>query len=68
MAHQCSFVEPFLGAGGGYVQVTRATGAGPVLLLLPLAGTEVEGWRPLREEDKVRREGACHFPFSLDTT
>ena len=48
VAHQCSFVEPYLGLGGGYVQVTRATGGGPVLLLLPLAGTEFEAWRPLR--------------------
>ena len=55
VAHQCSFVEPYLGLGGGYVQVTRATGIGPVLLLLPTAGTELEAWRPLRgNEDKMR--------------
>lgn len=56
VANQCSFVEPFLGAGGGYIQVARASGGGPVLLLLPLAGTEVENWRPLREEDQARGE------------
>lgn len=55
VAHQCSFTEPFLGAGGGFVQVARASGGGPALLLLPLAGTEVENWRPLREEDKARQ-------------
>ena len=55
VAHQCSFVEPFLGLGGGYVQVTRATGVGPVLLLLPLAGTEFEAWRPLRNGEDLMR-------------
>ena len=55
VAHQCSFVEPFVGMGGGYVQVTRATGTGPVLLLLPLEGTEFEAWRPMRHgEDNMR--------------
>jgi hypothetical protein len=53
VAAQCAFVEPFLGAAGGYVQVTRATGDGPVLLLLPLPGTAFEAWRPLKQEDKM---------------
>lgn len=54
VAASCSFVEPFLGLGGGYVQVTRATGRGPVLLLLPEAGTVLEAWRPYRHEDLMR--------------
>ena len=47
VAAACSFAEPYLGAGAGYVQVTRATGLGPVLLLIPSNGTEIEAWRPL---------------------
>eukprot|EP00964_Phaeocystis_antarctica_P091142 scaffold58404_cov66-Phaeocystis_antarctica.AAC.2 len=49
VAAQASFAEPFLGGGGGYVQVSRATGLGPVLLLTPLTdGSSFEAWRPLR--------------------
>ena len=35
VAANCSFTEVYLGAGAGYVQVTRANGRGPVLLVLP---------------------------------
>ena len=31
---KCSFTDPYIGGGGGYVQVTRASGEGPVLLVL----------------------------------
>lgn len=66
MAHHCSFVEPFLGGGGGYVQVTRATGVGPVLLLLPLPGTEFEAWRPLRHgEDLMRLDFMFEASYEL---
>ena len=66
VAHQCSFVEPFLGMGGGYVQVTRATGVGPVLLLLPLEGTEFEAWRPLRNgEDGMRLDFMFEMSYEL---
>ena len=69
VAHQCSFVEPFLGRGGGFVQVTRATGVGPVLLLLPLAGTEFEAWRPLRDgEDLMRLDFMCEMSHELPLT
>ena len=63
VAHQASFVEPFLGGGGGYVQVTRATGLGPVLLLVPLEGSSFEAWRPLRNgEDAMRLDFMCDRP------
>ena len=66
VAHQCSFVEPFLGLGGGYVQVTRATGEGPVLLLLPLDGTSFEAWRPLRHgEDSMRLDFMFEASYEL---
>ena len=65
VAHQCSFVEPYLGAGGGYVQVTAATGDGPALLLVPLPGTELEAWRPLRHEDKMRLDFMYEMTYEL---
>jgi len=57
VARQCSFVEPQLGGGGGYVQVTRATGRGPVLLLVPLPGTRFEAWRPMRDGEDGMQPG-----------
>jgi hypothetical protein len=57
VARQCSFAEPVLGAGGGYVQVTRATGRGPVLLLLPLPDTSFEAWRPMRDGEDALAPG-----------
>lgn len=63
---QASFIEPYLGAEGGYVQVTRATGTGPVLLLLPLPGNNFEAWRPLRHgEDKMRLDFMYEMTYEL---
>ena len=45
--------------------MTPAQGLGPVLLLLPSPGTEIEAWRPMRGEDGAK-EGACH-PLTLST-
>ena len=45
-------MEGYPGGAFGYVQVTRASGKGPVLLILPLPGTSFEAWRPLRGEDR----------------
>lgn len=52
VAQSCSFNEPFIGGGAGYVQVVSTTGKGPVLLVLPDRG--LEGWR-LIEEDPTPR-------------
>lgn len=48
-----------MGGDAGYVQVTRTTGEGPVLLVLPaessdgVTSTGFEGWRPLKGEDRA---------------
>ena len=65
VARSGSFIEPVLLAGGGYVQVTRTTGTGPVLLLLPLLGTEFEAWRPLRKEDLLLPETMFENSYEL---
>jgi len=36
------------------VQVTRATGTGPVLILIPEEGTSAEAWRAYGHEDAMR--------------
>ena len=67
VAAQASFAEPFLGGGGGYVQVSRATGLGPVLLLTPLnEGSSFEAWRPLRNgEDAMRLDFMYEMSYEL---
>ncbi len=51
---QASFHDPYIGGDAGYLQVVRLSGAGPVLLVTPLAGTPLEAYRPLLE-DPTRR-------------
>ncbi|KAK3235809.1 hypothetical protein CYMTET_54011 [Cymbomonas tetramitiformis] len=55
VATQCSFVEAYVGGHMGYVQVTKASGEGQVLLLVPQDGTSFEAWRPLEMEDATER-------------
>lgn len=43
----CSFADPYLGRDAGYVQVTRLSGQGPALLVLPHVGTPLEAWSPI---------------------
>lgn len=57
VAVQCSFVEAYVGGGFGYIQVTRANGEGPTLLILPTPGTSFEAWRPLRSDDRTEGVG-----------
>jgi hypothetical protein len=52
---------------GCVLQVTRANGAGPVLLVLPdlETGTSFEAWRPLRGDDKVEDPGGRQRGLTL---
>ncbi|HXT68188.1 MAG TPA: DUF5695 domain-containing protein [Vicinamibacterales bacterium] len=65
-AHEiCSFFDPYVGRDGGYLQVTRLSGAGPALVVTPQPGTHTpfEAYRPLN--DATRRgqtfEGAFEW-------
>ncbi len=65
-AHEvCSFFDPYLGRDAGYLQVTRLSGAGPALVVVPEPGTHTpfEAFRPL--DDASRRgqtfEGAFEW-------
>lgn len=49
-AHEiCSFADPYVGQDSGYLQVTRLSGAGPALLVVPENDTKTpfEAYRPL---------------------
>jgi len=53
---KCSFSDPYIGAGAGYLQVTRLSGQGPALLVLPEGDTSFEAWGQLLnlpEEDST---------------
>lgn len=50
IADKCSLVDPYIGMGAGYVQVTRLAGVGPHLVLTPVGrASNLEAWRFLKE-------------------
>jgi len=54
-AHEiCSFFDPYIGRDAGYLQVTRLSGAGPALVVVPEAGTRTpfEAFRPLNDASR----------------
>jgi hypothetical protein len=49
-AHEiCSFFDPYIGRDAGYLQVTRLSGRGPALVVVPEGRTPFEAYRPLNE-------------------
>ena len=54
-AHEiCSFFDPYVGRDAGYLQVTRLSGAGPALVVVPETGTQTpfEAFRPLNDASR----------------
>ena len=54
-AHEiCSFFDPYAGRDAGYLQVTRLSGAGPALVVVPDNGTRTpfEAFRPLNDASR----------------
>jgi hypothetical protein len=43
----CSFYDPYIGEDAGYLQVTRLSGHGPALLVLPDGKTPFEAYNPI---------------------
>ncbi len=49
-AHEiCSFFDPAIAGDAGYVQVTRLSGKGPALVVVPQGKTPLEGWRTVND-------------------
>jgi hypothetical protein len=49
-AHEiCSFSDPYIGQDAGYLQVTRLSGHGPALVVVPEAETPFEAYQLLNE-------------------
>jgi len=53
---KCSFYDPYIGEDAGYLQVTRLTGHGPALLVVPYGHTPFEAYNPIL--DKAGEWGA----------
>jgi hypothetical protein len=54
-AHEiCSFFDPYVGRDAGYLQVTRLSGAGPALVVVPELNTKTpfEAFRPLNDASR----------------
>jgi hypothetical protein len=49
-----SFHDPYIGRDAGYLQVTRLSGHGPALLVVPHGRTPFEAWNPLLSEPTRR--------------
>ncbi len=50
----CSFFDPYVGRDAGYLQVTRVSGRGPALVVVPYGETPFEAYNPLLS-DPTRR-------------
>ncbi|MEJ5996298.1 DUF5695 domain-containing protein [Pedobacter sp. Du54] len=48
------FYDPYIGMDAGYLQVTRLSGKGPALLVVPLGKTPFEGYSPLLDDPSPR--------------
>ena len=53
----CSFSDPSIALDGGYVQVTRLNGHGPVLLVVPDGKTPFEAYNPIASQRGRRGVG-----------
>jgi len=60
----CSFYDPYIGEDAGYLQVTRLSGHGPALLVVPDGKTQFEAYNPIL--DKPNSWGAK--PIFTDAT
>ncbi|MGB6483663.1 MAG: DUF5695 domain-containing protein [Candidatus Acidiferrales bacterium] len=47
---KCSFYDPYIGEDAGYLQVTRLSGHGPTLLVVPDGKTPFEAYKPILDE------------------
>ncbi|MGA8110037.1 MAG: DUF5695 domain-containing protein, partial [Acidobacteriaceae bacterium] len=58
----CSFYDPYIGEDAGYLQVTRLSGHGPALMVVPDGHTPFEAWNP------ILSERAGHLEMAHDPT
>ena len=67
-AHEkCSFSDPYIGEGAGYLQVTRLSGAGPALVVVPDGFTGFEGYQLLNEPTRPSQTFEGTFAWMVHT-
>src|SRR6185369_3495200 len=67
-AHEkCSFSDPYIGQDAGYLQVTRLSGAGPALIVVPDGQTPFEAYQLLSEPTRPTQTFEGAFAWMVHT-
>ena len=67
-AHEkCSFSDPYIGQDAGYLQVTRLSGTGPALVVVPDGPTPFEGYQLLNEPTRPSQTFEGVFAWMVHT-
>jgi hypothetical protein len=67
-AHEkCSFSDPYIGQDAGYLQVTRLSGAGPSLVVVPDGQTPFEAYELLTEPTRPSQTFEGAFAWMVHT-
>src|SRR6185503_18131956 len=67
-AHEkCSFADPYIGQDAGYLQVTRLSGAGPSLVVVPDGRTPFEAYELLSEPTRPSQTFEGVFAWMVHT-
>lgn len=67
-AHEtCSFADPYIGQDAGYLQVTRLSGLGPALIVVPDRQTPFEAYQPLSEPTRPSQTFEGAFAWMVHT-
>ncbi len=67
-AHEItSFFDPAIAQDAGFVQVTRLSGKGPALVVVPHGKTPLEGWRPVDDRTPKTQTSEAIFEWMAHT-
>jgi hypothetical protein len=67
-AHEiCSFADPYIGLDAGYLQVTRLSGHGPSLVVVPDGQTPFEAYQILNEPSRPNQTFEGAFAWMVHT-
>ena len=67
-AHEkCAFSDPYIGQDAGYLQVTRLSGAGPALVVVPDGETPFEAYQLLSEPTRPSQTFEGAFAWMVHT-
>ncbi len=63
----CSFADPYIGLDAGYLQVTRLSGHGPALVVVPEKNTQFEAYQLLNEPVRPAQTFEGAFAWMVHT-